>query len=66
VFLSLEFYPHSEYENLVPLQNLNTSLVFVHHEYSLLFAQGYPVKHKFSVLHHLHEEASEQYTLTTT
>jgi hypothetical protein len=46
VFLGLVFYPHLGNENLVSLQNLNPSLVFVHQEYSLLLAEGYRVKRK--------------------
>jgi hypothetical protein len=41
------FYLHLGNENLVPLQNLNPSLVFVCRECSFLFAQGYPLKRVF-------------------
>jgi hypothetical protein len=45
VFLSSVFYPRLGNENLVPVWNLNPSLVFVHQECGLLFAQGYVTQH---------------------
>jgi hypothetical protein len=60
-----KFYPHLANENLVPLQNLNSSLLFV----QFIVCSRLPSEHELVFfLHpsHLHEKASAYYTSART